>query len=328
MADGHDLEEVISAPRLWRLRAAVSVPHELFRIVYRDPEHVCERIVLFATQRLAAPAREWVKKTREAHPQTDSREIADGLGVQSARIARIEGAVAGTPFYAALIPGYINYLWQELRMTLRLAALYGRDPAAASTAAEMLWLRGMYPSLQAAEAGLLAVQAARLPPKPAKRRPLRVWITSARRLLVLGGFLSPPSGRHHPTLLSWWREALGLTAGAAVFVITWHFPATGMIAMAWGCHTHARQLFRTAADYYAGETTPPKTARQRALRRRHLSGRELAHNAVLSVSILTPIGFLVYATRVRSHVALNPISGLGLLVAISLVVAASMYGRR
>ncbi|MBV9195343.1 MAG: hypothetical protein JO168_14455 [Solirubrobacterales bacterium] len=306
----------------------MSVPRELIRIVYRDPEHVCERMVLFASQRLAGPAREWVRRTRKGNPQTDLGKIADGLGVQSARIARIEGAVAGTPFYVALIPGYINYLWQELRMTLRLAALYGRDPAASVTAAEMLWLRGIYPSIQAAEAGLLAVQAARLPPKPAKRRPLRVWITSARRLLVLGGFLSPPSGRHHPTLLSWWREALGLTAGAVVFAVTWFFPATGMIAMAWGCHTHARQLFRGAADYYAGETTPPKTTRQRALRWRHLSKRELAHNAALSVSILTPIGFLVYATRVRSHVAFNPISGLGLLVAVSLVVTASLYGRR
>ena len=201
MTNGEDVKQAVdpaAAPRSRRARAAVSVPRELIRIVYRDPEHVCERMTLYASQRLAAPAHEWVQSTREAHPHTDVREIADGLGVQSARIARIEGAVAGTPFYVALVPGYMNYLWQELRMTLRLATLYGRDPAALSTAAEALSLRGVYPSLQAAEAGLRAVQAASLPAKPQRRRSLRVWIDSVRRLLVFGGFLSPPSGPPAP----------------------------------------------------------------------------------------------------------------------------------
>src|SRR5436190_2238858 len=80
------------------------------------------------------------------------------------------------------------------RMTMRVAALYGRDPTALRTAAEVLALRGIYPSVEAAHAGLLAVQAAKLPPKPEKRRPLRLWVQSVRRLLVFGGFISPPRG--------------------------------------------------------------------------------------------------------------------------------------
>ena len=102
-----------------------------------------------------------------------------------------------------------------------------------------------------------------------------------------------------------------------------------MIAMAWGCHTHARRLFRTAVEYYAGEKTPPPmTARQRANELRGQSKGQVAHGAALSLSILLPIGFLVYATRVRDRVGLNPISALGLLVAVSLVLAASVYGQR
>ena len=89
------------ASRWWRVRAAGAVPRELIRIVYRDPEHVCERLTLFACDRLAEPTRTWIQGARAADPQVDPREIADGLGVQSARIARIEGAVAGTPFYLA-----------------------------------------------------------------------------------------------------------------------------------------------------------------------------------------------------------------------------------
>jgi len=38
-------------------------------------------------------------------------------------------------------------------MTLRLAALYGHDPSTLHAAAEVLWLRGVYPDLDAAEGG-------------------------------------------------------------------------------------------------------------------------------------------------------------------------------
>jgi hypothetical protein len=300
----------------------------LIRIAYRDPAHVCERMTLFASHRLAESSREWVVKTRQSHPDTDPLEIAEGLGSQSARIARIEGAVAGTPFYAALIPGYLNYLWQEIRMTMRLAALYGHDPGALRTAAEVLALRGVYPSVEAAQAGLAAVQDAKLPPKPERRRPLRLWIRSVRRLLVFGGFLSPPRATRRDGPWSWLRDAAGLLAGTGVWVVTWFFPLTFMIAMAWGCHIHSRGLFKAALKHYSGETVPKMSVRQRALAVRHHTMREFAHGAALSVSILVPIGFLVYATYVRNHVGINEVSGMGVLVAVSLVIAASVYGAR
>ncbi len=310
------------------MREAAAVPRDVVRIVYRDPERVCEQMTLFASQRLADRSREWAETARTAAPQADVRQIADRLGSQSARIARIEGAVAGTPFYIALVPGYMNYLWQEIRMTLRLAALYGRDPGALRTLAEVLWLRGVYETVEAATEGLLTVQAGDLPPQPAHRRSPRVWIRSVRRLLIFGGFLSPPRSRPHHGLLSWLRDGVGLLAGAVVWVVTWIFPATLMIAMAWGCHTHARRLFRTAVGYYAGEPTAPKSGRDRLLELRSHSGRDLLHGLALSVSILTPIGFLVLATRVREHLGLDAISGLGVLVAVSLVLAAAVYGSR
>jgi hypothetical protein len=327
-ADSEAMADLTWAPGRGHAGAAKSVPRELIRIVYRDPEHICERMTLFASHRLAEPSREWAQQIRAADPRADLREIANGLGTQSARIARIEGAVAGTPFYVALVPGYINYLWQEVRMTLRLAALYGRDPSTLRTATEALWLRGVYPSQEAAEAGLLAVQAQPLPQRPTTRRPLRMWIRSVRRILVFGGFLSPPSGTPHHGWRSWLRDALGVVLGVASWVITWIFPATFMIAMAWGCHTHARRLFRTALEYYSGEATPAKSARELGTELRHQTRRQVAHSAALSVSILLPIGFLVYATHVESSAGFNVITAPGVLVAISVVLALSMYGRR
>ncbi len=54
----------------------------------------------------------------------------------TARAARIDGAVAGTPFLIALVPGYLAFLWQEGRMERRIAALYGHDPRELETCAQ------------------------------------------------------------------------------------------------------------------------------------------------------------------------------------------------
>ena len=59
-------------------------------------------------------------------------------------------------------------------MLLRTAALFGRDPTALRTTAEMLALRGIHPTVDAAEASLKVVRATPLPDKPAERRPLNV----------------------------------------------------------------------------------------------------------------------------------------------------------
>ena len=98
--------------------------------------------------------------------------------------------------------------------------------------------------------------------------------------------------------------------------------------MAWGCHSHSRKLFRTALGHYAGEVVPRAGVRERARALSPGTKRELAYGTALTVSILAPIGFLAYATYVRNHVGINAVSGLGLLVALSLVIAAGVYGFR
>ena len=61
-------------------------------------------------------------------PRYPSCKDRRGAATQSAHVARIDGAISGTPFFIALVPGYLTYLQQEMRMTLRTAALYDRDP--------------------------------------------------------------------------------------------------------------------------------------------------------------------------------------------------------
>jgi hypothetical protein len=312
------------------VRVATDVPRQMVRVAFRDPEHICERLTLQAVHRLAEPSLQWAQAARAAHPDGDLGETVDALGTQTARIARLQGIVAGTPFYLALIPGYMNYLWQEGRMNLRLAALYGRDPGILQTAAELLSLRGVYPTVEDAEAGLLAVEAIGIPPKPEHRRPLRLWIESGRRLLVFGGFIGPPSGETHQGWRARMRDAIGAVMFLALWAITWIFPVTFMIMMAWGCETHSRQLFGRTRAFYAAEPAPEERPPEpgRGWRARVPSGRQAVGAAGLALSIAIPAGFLAYAIRVHNKYGITWVTALGFLVALSVVIAAAIYGSR
>ena len=312
------------------VRVVTDVPRQMVRIAYRDPEHICERLTLQAVHRLAEPSLEWAQAARAAHPDGDLREAVDGLGTQTARIARLQGMVAGTPFYLALVPGYMNYLWQEARMNLRLAALYGRDPGILQTAAELLSLRGVYPSVKDAEAGLLAVEDAGIPPKPETRRPLRLWVECGRRLLVFGGFIGPPSGEVHSGWRARLRDVVGVAAFLVLWAITWIFPVTFMIMMAWGCESHSRQLFQTTRAFYAGEEAPTASPPEpgRGWRARVPRGRQALSAAGLALSIAIPAGFLAYAIHIRHKFGFTWVAAVGFLVALSVVTAAAVYGSR
>jgi hypothetical protein len=53
---------------------------------------VSERLALFASHRLAEPSREWAAVVRERSPDKDPDDLAHDLLVESASIARTEGA--------------------------------------------------------------------------------------------------------------------------------------------------------------------------------------------------------------------------------------------
>jgi hypothetical protein len=309
------------------IRSAFSSSHVLVRIVYRDPEHVSERLTLLGVRKLAGPSREWAQSMRQSHPDAQLTELAEKLRVQSAQIARTDGAIAGTPFYAALVPGYLNYLWQEMRMTLRLAALYGRDPGAIHTSAELLSLRGVHPTVEAAEAELRAIGDRDLPASPAQRRPLRVWIDSVRRLLVFGGFVSPPKHRSRRGAARWLRDGAALLLGAVGWVVTWIFPVTFMVMMAWTCENHTRRLFRDAVMLYSGARPKRAIDAARERKERGVSLRNAVSAVALGLSIAIPIVFLVYVVH-RNALGLNGLTGAGALTAISLMLTTVVLGYR
>jgi hypothetical protein len=315
-----------------RVAAVFSGSRDLVRIAYRDPEHVSERLTLYASPRLGKPSRAWADDVRRARPDTPPAVVAEELRTQSAKIARIDGAIAGTPFYLAVVPGYLSYLWQEGRMALRIAALYGRDPEAPRTGAEVLALRGVHPTVDAAEAALTAVRDSPPPEKVSERRGLSTWIRSVRLVLVFGGFLAAPSNekRRREGVGDWLRDAAALAIGGILWLVTWVFPLAFMIAMSWACESHARQLGRRAIVFYDGEAATVQAAIEvaRARRDRGHDKRQVLRAIALALSIAIPIGFVAYVDHIRNTVGVNWLGAIGALVAVSVVAATAVVAAR
>jgi hypothetical protein len=313
-----------------RVATAVGGTRAFVRLVYRDPEHVTERMTLYAAQRLGEPSRDWAQAKLRENPDTPKAQIAGDLRAQSANVARIDGAVAGTPFFIALVPGYVAYLWQEGRMALRTAALYGRDPSDPRTTAEMLALRGVHPTPEQAAAALDAVRDAPPPPKPTARRPLRVWVRAGKALLIFGGFLDPPEDEEpdvaHPKL----KAAGSIAIGVAIWLTTWVVPLTFMIAMAWACESHTRQLGRRVLAYYDGDADSARDAIREADDKSDQGHdrRQILRTVALFLSVAIPIGFIAVADHYRQSTGINWLGALGALVALSLVIAVTVAASR
>ena len=303
----------------------------LARIAYRDPEHVGERLTLFASKHLSELSLEWANRVREERPDTPIEAIAEEVRIQTAQVARIDGAVSGTPFLIALVPGYMAYLWQEGRMERRMAALYGRDPRDLETGARLLVLRGVHPTIDAARSALLKVQDTDLPEKPTKRRPLRVWVRSIWTLLIFGGFVSAGSEDAHNKYAHWrLRATLGFVGATLIWITTWVLPITFMIAMAWACESHARSLGRRSMRFYSGESTDIDAAIAAAAEKddKGRTKRDLLRGLLILLSVAIPVAFIVYADHIRQTTGVNWVGALGAVVAASLVLAISVTASR
>ena len=313
-----------------RIRHGLSEGWRLAKIAYRDPEHVAERIALNSTHSLGEPSLEWAQRLREERKGVPRAIIAEQLRADSAKVAAIDGAIAATPFLIALVPGYLLYLRQEARMLLRTAALYDRDPRQLETAAEMLALRGVHPSVDDARSALLPVRDTPMPEKPTARRPWRTWVRSIYVLLIYGGFLSAPSDKSKEGAHPWVKTAIGGLFGLTVWVITWVFPLSFMIALGWGCDSNARSLGRRALIFYDSEPDSAQAAIAAAKQQRDAghNKRQILRTILLILSIAIPIAFIAFIDQERQRTGITPLTAVGGLVALSLVIATAVIATR
>jgi hypothetical protein len=150
-------------------------------------------------------------------------------------------------------------------------------------------------------------------------------------LLVFGGFLGAPNRdveqtRRYP----WLRTAVGLVVGGAIWATTWIFPVSFMIAMAWGCESHTRQLGRRVIALYGGEAATAEAAIEAAERRQD-EGHDLRttlRTSALALSVAIPLAFIAYVDHVRQSTGINWLGAVGALVALSLVIAITLLSSR
>jgi hypothetical protein len=313
------------------VRHSLHVPGVVVRLALRDPHHVPERLTILTVDRYADQAREWAQRARAAAPESSPAVLADIERRRTIGVARIDGAVAGTPFFIALVPAYIAFLQQEVRFSLRVAALHGRDPADPRIAADFLVLRGVRRDALEARTALEHVRATPLPPER-ERTPLRSWYQAVVRVLILAGFMGPPEeGGSAP--LSLGAKAMrvaGFILAGLIWALTWIVPVTFMIVMSWACESDARRFGQRVAEYYGHEGDETAIARARAVSKaeNHRAGTVLRATLVV-LSLALPLAFL--ATTVlngRGPLGVNIPEAAGALVALALVIVVGVAASR
>ena len=99
-------------------------------------------------------------------------------------------------------------------------------------------------------------------------------------------------------------ETCRVAAFLVLWAITWIFPVTFMIMMAWGCESHSRQLFQSTRAFYASEeaptASPPEPGRGWRERACRAEGRRSARPVSRSRSRFRPASSRTRFTSTRS----------------------------
>ena len=325
-------EDSVDSSRPWaRARNSLRVPGALVRLARRDPHHIPERLTIYSVDRQADSAREWARRAQEAAPESTPAVLADAQRRRTVSTARIDGAVAGTPFFIALVPAYIAFLRQEVRFHLRVAALYGHDPADPQVTADFLVLRGVHEDAERALAELELVRATPLPAAGA-RTPLKSWYKAIVSILILAGFLSPPEDEaaRQPTRWEKVMRAVRLVVAGLIWALTWILPLTFMIMMSWACESDARRFSQRVTTRYGEEgddiATAMATADRKAGGHRALT---VARGALVGLSVAIPLAFIAGAVaNGQGPLGVNVPDAVGALIALALVIGVSIAALR
>lgn len=326
-------DDLAEGPSSWWKRALESlrVPGVVMRLALYDPAHIPERLTLYSVDKHADRARSWAQKARTVEPDTPVAALADTERRRTVGTARIDGAIAGTPFLIALVPAYIAFLRQEIRFHLRVAALYGRDPVDPSVAADFLVLRGVHKDNAEALAELDVVRANPLPPHR-HRTPLKSWYQAVVSVLILAGFMQAPTDDRPAHLTGWQKvlRAVRFVVVGGIWVLTWVIPITFMIAMSWTCESDARRFGQRVLTRYGDGGADNALAIARADRS---AGGNKAITVVRSVlvvlSVALPLALIASTVMAGGGpLHLDIPRSVGALAALSLVIAVSIAAIR
>jgi hypothetical protein len=100
--------------------------------------------------------------------------------------------------------------------------------------------------------------------------------------------------------------------------------------MAWGCDSSARDLGRRAITFYEQKPTSAQAAIAAAKQQRDAerTKRQILRTTLLILSVAIPIAFIAYVDQERQSTGITPLTAVGGLVALSLVIATSVIATR
>jgi hypothetical protein len=223
------------------------------------------------------------KKVVDESPKEVDRLARHALRISVGQ-ARRAGAITGSSFYVGMVPAVAMIYCEQLRMVLRIAAIYGRDPEDPARAAEILVFQHRYSTVAQAEAALRTVG------RPTPRGSQLPWF---RRMSVAVKQLPAMIGLQvrrikHPL------DVLIVAAEVAAFFV----PLMSIPVWAYATGKSTSRLGRNAIDYYqqvpAGADLPativlpsPPTAR---IRRRFVVSLVVLIAALAAVAPFIPLG--------------------------------------
>lgn len=258
----------------------------VLRIMWADPQHMAEQLVVWSLARFGPRAEKAVEKTKQEHPGAGREELEDLVTRSQVRVAATEGAFIGGPFIVLMPVAFCAALLAQAQMVYELAAVSGRDPRDAMRAADLLVLLGAHDSIAEAQAAIAGMK--KNPSQEGKKLPAGARVDMVKRMSYLLGLLAPDPG------YSRFRFIIGWVGIGLLLLVGFVLPLVWVPYLAYSTRRSSLRLAARARDYYvAGRAADAGLIVRRGERHASLGGTvALGRTFVL---LVLPIGAAVIA---------------------------------
>jgi len=130
------------------------LPEGLFEHMRADPVRAPEYLALAALEQFGPEAQQWIAEFRSRFPYVTSHHLAKVTRKRFVKLASLSGAVAGVAGGIGAVVDYGVLAWNQARMVIYLATIYGEDPTGRERAVELLMLQNVHKVMGAAETAL------------------------------------------------------------------------------------------------------------------------------------------------------------------------------
>lgn len=130
------------------------LPEGLFDHMRADPLHAPEYLALAAVEQFGPEAQEWIAEFRREFPHVTDWHLAAVTRKRFVRLSSLSGAVAGVAGGVGAVLDFGVLAWNQARMVIYLATIFGEDPTSRDRAAELLMLQGVHKVLGTARTAL------------------------------------------------------------------------------------------------------------------------------------------------------------------------------